>query len=412
MFKIRTFVNQEKMRKKILIAIACLSLMTLPATAQDLAISADFYNGNIQVLKQEDCQNIELEVKSDNLSEFKQWFYFRLKGAKNTDCLLKIMNAGKTSYVRGWENYQAFASYDRKNWFRVNTVFSDNILRISHQPTEDVIYFAYFVPYSPKRQQYWQKKAEESGVAKVISLGKTPQKQDIKLFAFGDEAAKDRKKIWMISGQHPGETMGYWFSERVIEILSDPKSDLAKSLLAKAVFYIVPQMNEDGSVNGNHRTNIRGRNLNREWLNPSLEDSPEVYHVKEKLLNTGVDLFLDVHGDETLPYNFVVRNEGIPSYNEKLKEKEDLFVKLLMSEDRAFQDEFGYGKDLPGKANLTLASKFVAEKFGCLALTIEMPYKDNPILPDKIHGWDDRQSRKLGESTLKVINSLIQTGKL
>ena len=36
----------------------------------------------------------------------------------------------------------------------------------------------------------------------------------------------------------------------------------------------------------------------------SLERSPEVYHVLHEMDATGVDLFIDCHGDEELPHNF------------------------------------------------------------------------------------------------------------
>jgi murein tripeptide amidase MpaA len=41
-----------------------------------------------------------------------------------------------------------------------------------------------------------------------------------------------------------------------------------------------------------------------------------------------------------------------------------------------FQTQFGYAKSAPGKANMTLCSKAVGQQFGCLAVTLEMPFKD------------------------------------
>ena len=57
-----------------------------------------------------------------------------------------------------------------------------------------------------------------------------------------------------------------------------------------------------------------GANLNREWAEPSLERSPEVYHTRAAMDASGVDFCLDVHGDEELPYNFLSGAEGIPGY--------------------------------------------------------------------------------------------------
>ncbi len=54
-----------------------------------------------------------------------------------------------------------------------------------------------------------------------------------------------------------------------------------------------------------------------------MERSPEVYLVREKMLETGIDMFLDVHGDEALPYNFVAGSEGNPNYNNRIKTLEN-----------------------------------------------------------------------------------------
>ena len=61
----------------------------------------------------------------------------------------------------------------------------------------------------------------------------------------------------------------------------------------------------------------QGANLNREWAEPSLERSPEVYHTRAAMDASGVDFCLDVHGDEELPYNFLSGAEGIPGYETK-----------------------------------------------------------------------------------------------
>jgi hypothetical protein len=45
-----------------------------------------------------------------------------------------------------------------------------------------------------------------------------------------------------------------------------------------------------------------------------MERSPEVFLVKQKMHETGVDLCLDVHGDEGLPYVFVAGSESLPNF--------------------------------------------------------------------------------------------------
>ena len=47
---------------------------------------------------------------------------------------------------------------------------------------------------------------------------------------------------------------------------------------------------------------------------PTMAASPEVFLVKNKMHATGCDLFLDVHGDESLPYNFVAGSEMLEGF--------------------------------------------------------------------------------------------------
>src|SRR5690606_27550647 len=136
---------------------------------------------------------------------------------------------------------------------------------------------------------------------------------------------------------------------------------------------------------------------------PSLERSPEVFHVLNKMQETGVDLFLDIHGDEGLPYNFVAGCEGIPSYDDRHKALEDKFKQALLAITPEFQDKYGYDKDAPGQANMTVACAAVGEKFKCLSYTVEMPFKDNANLPDVDFGWSVNRCRQLGADVISAV---------
>lgn len=268
------------------------------------------------------------------------------------------------------------------------------------------MYFAYFCPYSYERHQDLIHSAQLDIDCQLDVLGQTLDGRDMSLLVVGDPSA-DKKKVWITARQHPGETMAEWFMEGFIDRLLDEDDGVARSLLNKAVFYLIPNMNPDGSVRGHLRTNAAGINLNREWQTPSLEKSPEVYLVRDKMLATGVDLHLDIHGDEALPVNFVAGCEGIPSYDERMKGLEDKFKDILLSITPEFQDDKGYPKDDPGEANLTLASNWVGEQFKCLAYTLEMPFKDNELLPDYSVGWSDERSSLFGRDFLTAIHHVI-----
>jgi murein tripeptide amidase MpaA len=201
--------------------------------------------------------------------------------------------------------------------------------------------------------------------------------------------------------------MAQWFVEGFLERLLDPDDPVSRVLLQRCVFYVLPHMNPDGAVRGNLRTNAAGANLNREWQAPSMEKSPEVFLVRQKMLELGVDLFLDAHGDEALPYNFVAGTEGNPGYTPRIAALEESFKSAWLATCPDFQTHHGYGRSAPGQANLTLATNWVGQNFDCLAFTIEMPFKDNADLPDEAAGWSGERSRKLGASVLLPVLALL-----
>ena len=365
-------------------------------------ISSNFDAGAISVIDSTDSQNIRLALRGDNAASFSQWFYFRLQGAAYQPCRIRIENAGQSSYPEGWEDYQATASYDRSNWFRVPTRYEDGVLTIEHTPLAGSVYYAYFEPYSHEQHLNLLGDAQGSGLCQINDLGSTAQGRDINLLTIGHQAASDLK-IWIIARQHPGESMAEWFAEGLLSRLLDHQDPTARALLDCATFYIVPNMNPDGAALGNQRTNAAGADLNREWQNPSPGRSPEVYAVRQKMHETGVDLFLDIHGEEALPYVFAAGCEGNPSYDARLAALETAFKTALCQASPDFQDEHGYPETAPGQANLAIAKSYVGETFGCLSYTLEMPFKDNINLPDDDFGWNGQRSLRLGEAILSAI---------
>ncbi|WP_417446204.1 M14-type cytosolic carboxypeptidase [Kangiella sp.] len=370
-------------------------------------INCLFDSGNIEVIDASDSKAIKLAIRNDSNSEFKQWFHFRAHGEIGKTYNFEITNAKECSYVDGWKDYQVVASYDGDYWFRVHTQFSDGKpLAFSHQLEQSTIFFAYFEPYSYQRHLSLIHQAQHSELSQHIVLGQTVDGHDIDLLIIGDESRE--RKIWVTARQHPGETMAEWCAEGLVERLLNEDDALSQSLLQDAVFYVVPNMNIDGSIRGNLRSNAAGANLNREWQNPTVENSPEVYHVRNKMKEIGVDAFLDLHGDEGLPYVFVAGCEGIPSYDERLKYLEEEFSLILKSVNPDFQTEFGYDKDEPGRANLTVANAWVGEEFKCLSLTLEMPFKDNANLPNRETGWSGDRSYLLGQTLLNPLYQLVK----
>ncbi|MDT6961090.1 M14-type cytosolic carboxypeptidase [Cupriavidus sp. SZY C1] len=371
-----------------------------------LHISSMFDSGAIEVESIDRADDIRLRIRADSHADFRQWFHFRLQGAAGQACRLRFLNAGECTYPDGWRDYRAVASYDRAHWFRVPTQYDGQTMTVDFTPAHDSVWLAYFEPYSDERHLALLASCQRSPVARLSHLGSTVDGRDLTCVTLG-EPGPGKKTIWMIARQHPGESMAEWFCEGVLQRLTgtgawhgDP---VARKLLERAVFHIVPNMNPDGSSRGNLRTNAAGANLNREWMQPSLETSPEVYHVRRAIERTGVDLFFDIHGDEALPYNFVAGSEMLPGFTEAQRAQQSRFIDAFKRVSPDFQDVHGYAASKYNADALKLASKYIGHTFGCLALTLEMPFKDNADLPDPEVGWNGARSALLGTAMLQAV---------
>lgn len=367
-----------------------------------MKISSNFDSGAIEVVALEQPRNIRVRVRADNAADFTQWFHFRLQGAAGQACRLVFENAGACTYPEGWRDYRAVASYDRQHWFRVPTTYDGQEMVVECTPERDSVYFAYFEPYSWERHLSLLGAAENSPLARVLDLGSSVEGRDLNLIEIGAPASHKRQ-VWITARQHPGETMAEWFVEGLLERLLDRDDPFARRLLERAVLHVMPNMNPDGSVRGNLRTNAAGANLNREWMAPSLASSPEVYWVRQRMRETGVDLFVDVHGDEVIPYNFISGCEMLPSVSEAQRTNQERFVAAYKRASPDFQDRHGYEPSRYDQDALKLASKHVGHHFGCVSLTLEMPFKDNADLPDLETGWSGARSARLGAAALQPI---------
>ncbi|MFC3459690.1 M14 family metallopeptidase [Massilia haematophila] len=367
-----------------------------------IKISSQFDAGAIEVVNATSANAIDLNIRKDSHADITQWFYFRLQGAQGQACTIRFLNAGQAAYSKGWEDYNAMASYDRVNWFRVPTSFDGQVMTIEHTPGMDSVYYAYFEPYSWERHLELLDRAQMSEHVRMVDLGSTVDGRDLNMLVIG-EPAPEKKKVWVIARQHPGETMAEWFVEGMLDALLDPSHPFGRQLLNETVFYVVPNMNPDGSVRGNLRTNAAGANLNREWLNPTMERSPEVFLVKQKMHETGVDLCLDVHGDEGLPYVFVAGSESLPNFTAEQDAAQKRFIADFKIASPDFQDVHGYGESPYSEETLTMGSPHITHAFGCLSLTLELPFKDNANDPDPQVGWDGARSARLGAAVLQPV---------
>ncbi len=373
-----------------------------------ITIDAAFDGGNIRLLaiaEERGRTRVDLEIVRDHQSDFFQWFYFRAAGLGGKAATFRILNAGESAYPMGWPGYRTRASTDLDTWRTIDTRYEGGVLEFDWTGDTSLAWFAYFAPYTMEQHaRLVARTAQAPGVEHRV-LGHSLDGQAIDYFRIGAGA----KQVWLYARQHPGESMAEWWMDGALAWLT---GEAAAPLLAAATVHVVPNMNPDGTRRGHLRTNAAGVNLNREWHAPSVERSPEVLAVLRRMDETGVDVALDVHGDEAIAANFIAGFEGIPSFTDAHGERFLAFGRRLAAHTPDFQTELGYARSAPGKANLSMSTNQLAERFGAVSITLEMPFKDHDPNPDPIEAWSPARSQRLAVSCLEVVAEMIADGAL
>lgn len=406
-----------------------------------ISVSDSFDGGNIKYITQrpnasnpDSVIDVIVRIRPDVYTELEnivhmQYFSFRvLIGGMTKKGIQKVKyvveNAHAASFPDAWKGATVCYTNDVEDvdsWRRnTNTFYTDGTLWWEQDHTSNgCVYFSYFPPYSYSRHLSFISKCAASSdeSTTVLTLGQTTQGREIECVTTGTGPLV----AWIIHRQHPGETMAEHYAEGLLTRLlklntKDDNDPIVERLKEKLTFYIVPCMCPDGAVLGHLRTNSVGANLNREWSSkmnydaPTIERSPEVYYVLEKMKETGVDFFLDVHGDEELPYNFTCSSMHVPNWSKRLEALHGAFTAQYERVNSDMQRKVGYAP-LPNPAMvlnyLNVATNQIAYRFDCLAVTLEMPFKDCRTNRDPARGWTPFRSRRLGASVLEVIEYVL-----
>lgn len=395
-----------------------------------ISVTDKYDGGNIKFVSQRPNQNdpnvidLVVHIRPDPHTELEfishmQYFSFRvmIDGVDTPQRINYVIgNAAKASYPEAWPGTTVFYTADVNDpdsWRRkTGTTYTNEKLSWEHvHETNGIVYFSYFPTFN-----YAQHLSLISRCAKytrVSTLGKSLEGREIECVEVGTGPLV----CWIIHRQHPGEVMAEFYAQGLLTRLlgldtNGEVDDTAMRILKLYKFYIVPCMCPDGAVRGHLRTNACGANLNREWAPkgdydaPTKERSPEVLAVLAKMDETGVDMFMDIHGDEELPFNFINGADLIPKWGPRLQSLHGAFTAAYCRANPDMQKEVGYPP--PQSADdvldyMNIATNQVSNRFNCLGVTLEMPFKDLYKNPDPQFGWNPAKSRKLGASVLPAL---------
>lgn len=357
-----------------------------------MRVSTSFESGRIQVLEVS-RRRLTVAVPPDIGSpRFRQWFAFDVEADPGSEIEVVLDNAGECTWADALGgDYRIYAS-EGAAWHRTDSKLSKDRLVVHHTLTRPRVRLAYYPPYPSSRFAPLRRQVQACGGSSE-TLGRTPAGRPIERLVLGNGTAKS---VYVVAQQHPGESMAGWFVEGLVLALCEP-GQAARALLERATISIVPRMNPDGAAIGNHRTTPAGVDLNRSW---ALDDAPtEVAVVRSSMQRNGVDLLIDVHGDERLPWVFGQAADVFRGQKPDITAAIARFERAMVGATPDYQTEHKYPYDPTGKPSLAFCANWAQDQFSCAALTLEMPFSDHRGRPDP-RGFFPARARRLGARAL------------
>ncbi|XP_031426873.1 cytosolic carboxypeptidase 1 isoform X2 [Clupea harengus] len=310
---------------------------------ESLKFNSQFESGNLRKAVQVRKYEYDLILNSDiNSNHYHQWFYFEVSSMRvGTPYRFNIINCEKANsqfnygmQVLMYSVQEAISGRPQwgrtgqdicyyKNHFSRSSIAAGGqkgksyytmTFTVTFQYKEDVCYFAYHYPYTFSTLKMHLQKLQEKCADGVYlredvlceTLGGNPCPL-LTITAMPDSAntthinqLRSRPVVFLTGRVHPGETNASWVMKGTLEFLTG-SSPLAQSLRACFLFKVIPMLNPDGVINGNHRCSLSGEDLNRQWQHPIPDLHPTIYHAKGLLqylnaIQRAPLVFCDYHG--------------------------------------------------------------------------------------------------------------------
>ncbi|XP_032627037.1 cytosolic carboxypeptidase 1 isoform X2 [Chelonoidis abingdonii] len=296
---------------------------SVPEEGEILKFNSKFESGNLRKVIQIRKNEYDLILNSDiNSNHYHQWFYFEVSGMRpGIGYRFNVINCEKSNSQFNYGMQPLMYSVQealnsRPWWTRVGTdicYYKNHFARssiaaggqkgksyytitftVNFPHKDDVCYFAYHYPYTYSTLRMHLQKLEsmhnpqqiyfrQDTLCETLSGNSCPL---VTITAMPESnyfehicQFRNRPYIFLTARVHPGETNASWVMKGTLEYLMS-NNPTSQSLRESYIFKIVPMLNPDGVINGNHRCSLSGEDLNRQWQNPNPDLHPTIYHSK------------------------------------------------------------------------------------------------------------------------------------
>ncbi|XP_038625762.1 cytosolic carboxypeptidase 1 isoform X2 [Tachyglossus aculeatus] len=296
---------------------------SVPKEGDVLKFNSKFESGNLRKVIQIRKNEYDLILNSDiNSNHYHQWFYFEVSGMRTgVGYRFNIINCEKSNSQfnygmqplmysvqealksRPWWSRVGVDICYYKNHFSRSSIAAGGqkgksyytiTFTVNFPHKDDVCYFAYHYPYTYSTLRMHLQKLESAhnpqqiyfrqdalcetlsgNICPLVTITAMPESNYYEHIC----QFRNRPYIFLSARVHPGETNASWVMKGTLEYLMS-NNPTAQTLRESYIFKIIPMLNPDGVVNGNHRCSLSGEDLNRQWLYPNPDLHPTIYHAK------------------------------------------------------------------------------------------------------------------------------------
>jgi hypothetical protein len=281
------------MRVILLVGLLLLSnAATQACEFTDVTFSSDF-----EMAKLDDCSKLSdtsylLKVKPENRPiNHSPWYAFKVHSKSPKDIEINM------SYDQEKPRYLPKISENGTDWENLDFTTKDGVMTFRVNTTPSPVWIAGQELFGNQEYERWVQKLDQNDAIQRLQLGKSTQGRPIN--ALISSASKNKEWLVLLGRQHPPEVTGVLamlpFTEK---LLSD--DILAKKFRQRFNLFIVPNLNPDGVANGHWRHNIKGIDLNRDWINFSQAETKLVRDKLNKIVAEGgkMVMAIDFHSTQ------------------------------------------------------------------------------------------------------------------
>ncbi len=223
----------------------------------------------------------------------------------------------------------------------------------------------------------WEDKIATLPFVKKKTIGISAEGRAInELFVSENEDTKDF--VVFIGRQHPPEVSGFFGLKAFVESLVGD-SETANEFRKKYNILIIPLVNPDGIDNGHWRHNIKGVDLNRDWVEFNQQEPRAITNTIKQVVEHGYNLkfFIDFHSTQmdvfyTLSLESTITDEQNEEEKRIAKENHTLINHWLSNLQSKLPDYYVNIIDTLSKPTSPTSDRWVQRTFNVPALTYEV----------------------------------------